>query len=294
MTNTIWPGPLRQQWALPEGKPLTLVAAGPDHVAAAMQEGTIVLHDRKTGQAIREWHLDQALVTVVSVGETNQELVAVAGDGTVVLLDPQNDEALQSVGTGLAVTHAGRWFGLRTLWLRQDRQIMLLDLETSRLRPAPGDGPWLASASSPSGDRLLVTREDGPAVLLTETADEASPSAEYYPEDLPYDLVPAFAPDGKAWALAGEDTVWIEQEAGDGRVQQLRTGITAPRSVAFLPRGRSLGIASRGLVTLLQRDTGKVLHRWSGLAAPAWLPLGSDVLHTLTPGVIDVCDAGAY
>lgn len=292
VSNRLLLGTVRQKWTLPAGKPLAITAAGPNHVAVAMQEGDIAIRDRVTGEITRGWDTERPLLALLTVGERDQEVAAVAADGTVILLSPFADDPLKIVSTGLEVSRAGRWFGARRLWLRHQDEVTMLDLKSEAQWPAHEGGKWLATALSPVDDRLLLTREDGPATLRYGDGHAASSSPEVFPEEMPYELMPAFAPDGQAWALAGEEVVWVERAETAGRIRPFDTGIAAPRSVAFLQDGRSIGVAGRGMLALLRQDNGRVMHRWTGTAAPAWLPLGKDLVHTLTPGFAEVCFAG--
>jgi|GEM_PF-1807658 len=292
LTNTLLPGPVRQLWGVPGGIPHTLLPLGSKYVAMGTREGRIVLFTRETGAVGNQWLLEQPLIALLPVGSERQQMVAIAEDGTVVQLSPGEPDPLVSMATGLTVTHAGLWLGEDTLWLRHDDQVSLLDLKTSKLIPAPESGPWSRSAVSPDGTRLLLSREDGPPAMWTQVEDNAW-SGEPVPYEVPFEVLPAWAPDGKSWLLAGAGRVWIERSGTQSTMVDFETEVASPQSVAWLPREKTVGIAGSGTLALQSIWSGKTLHRWQGRGEPVWAPSNSDVLHALTPGSVALCDAGA-
>ncbi|MEB3236663.1 MAG: hypothetical protein VKO64_03425 [Candidatus Sericytochromatia bacterium] len=297
LTTTLLPTPVRARWREPEGLIVAMLAAGSSRVAIGRQDGRVTLHALNTGEALREWTIEGELTALLPLDGPRTELAAVTSEGGVVHLDVDEDEPVATLSTGLTVERAGRWFGPAEIWVRQGDTVVLLDLDTAELRTPPLAGPWWATALSPDGERLILTREDAPpsfVVLPTDAANGSTPERTTIWEDLPFALMPAWSSDGQGWTLAGEGKVWVETPTTNGEMFAYVVGIPEPQSVAFLPSGRTIGVAGENRLQLVSARSGRVLHSLQGSAAPVWLPVKHEVVHALTPGLVSIVDAGAY
>ncbi len=245
-------------WSVPSGEVVWLVAQGEtnvngiafspteDIVAVAGFERPLILLDSRTGEFLRELHVDSDDGLNVAFSRDGRYLASIDGSGTVSVWEADGwklclqDAQAQADGHALAFSPEGR-----TIAFASGNFIRLWPLENDTAPPQEAVVGGGDMAFSPDG-RMIAVCNGGLFLVEARTGSVLWRTWEDVCRSV------AFSPDGKSILTGEMDGAVRLRDASGGK--EVREVLRRPKSVEFVaisPDGRWVAVGGRDMTTAL-------------------------------------------
>lgn len=268
-------------------------------VLSSSTDGTVILHDRRTGQIIHELNEHDGEVLDIALDGRGSRALTVGEDGRVLLWDLQTGDVIREFeGHTTSITSvnfsptaerlaAGAEDGTAIIWNTQDGNI------EQRLENGH-DGAITDLTYTPDGDRLITAGADAKMVSwFPETGNRARV---YLGHSGRINRISVSADGSLIASAAAVDNAVFIWNVENGTLQRRLVGhADQPWDVAFGPTNERVATASQdGSVRIWDGVTGEQIARYlghnAGVTAVAYSPDGLNILSGGQSGQIRLWD----
>ena len=237
-------------------------------IVTASDDGTAIIWDAKTGQALQtlSGHTHTYDVNSASFSPDRTKIVTASDDDTAIIWDAETGQQLQTLSGHSNIVNSASFSpdGTKVVTASDDGTAIIWDAETGhQLQTLSGHTFWVNSASfSPDGTKIVTASSDNTAIIWdAETGQQLQTLSghSFFVNSA------SFSPDGTKIVSASSDNTAIIWDAETGQQLQTLSGhALRVNSASFSPDGTKIVTASNdGTAIIWDAETRQPLQALS-------------------------------